>query len=236
MKDSEADIAIGVLNKLIAQELETASAGQRYGNKPLEECATIRYHAYTFARDKIREALADAVEERDARNPFQCQRDELVTQDMHTCDLCCRRVSSPVYAVHLAYMDQAKTASEVCADCMWRLKFQPVRTVSLDSYRLYEQWLVADGGRRMKDRTPHLCRNALGTAICASNGIGPGRSTFPRHRLQHCVVCGRWWKASAVSTHLTIWTEMPDWVIRMLWHSIWESAENHPTKERGNHE
>lgn len=87
----------------------------------------------------------------------------------------------------------------------------------------------------MKDRTPHLCRNALGTAICASNGIGPGRSTFPRHRLQHCVVCSRWWKATAVSTHLTIWTEMPEWIIRMLWHSIWESAENHPTKERGNH-
>ena len=37
MRNSDADIAIGVLNKLIAQELETASAGQRYGNKPLEE-------------------------------------------------------------------------------------------------------------------------------------------------------------------------------------------------------
>ena len=143
MKDSEADIAIGVLNKLIAQELETASAGQRYGNKPLEECATSRYHAYTFARDKIREALADAVEERDARNPFQCQRDELVTQDMHTCDLCGMRVSGPVYAVHLAYMDQAKTASEVCADCMWRLKFSPVRAMSLDAYRLFEQWRLS---------------------------------------------------------------------------------------------
>ena len=77
---------------------------------------------------------------------------------------------------------------------------------------------------------------AAASAICASNGIGPGRCTFPRHRLQHCVVCGRWWKASAVSTHLTIWTGMPDWVIRMLWHNIWESAENHPTQERGNHE
>lgn len=141
MKDSEADIAIGVLNKLIAQELEAASAGQRYGNRPLEECATIRSNAYTFARDKIREALADAVEERDALNPFQCQRDELVAQDMHTCDLCRRRVSSPVYAVHLAYMDQAKTASEVCADCMWRMKFQPVRAISLDMYRLFERWL-----------------------------------------------------------------------------------------------
>ena len=29
---------------------------------------------------------------------------------------------------------------------------------------------------------------------------------------------------------------MPEWIIRMLWHSIWESAEKHPTKERGNHE
>lgn len=143
MRNSDADIAIDVLNKLIAKELETARAGQRYGNKPLEESASIRYHTYINAKDKIREALADAVEERDARNPFQCQRDELVTQDMHTCDLCGRRVSSPVYAVHLAYTDQAKTASEVCADCMWRLKFQPVRTVSLDSYRLYEQWLLS---------------------------------------------------------------------------------------------
>lgn len=143
MKDSEADIAIGVLNKLIAQELEAASAGMRFGNRPLEESASIRYHAYINARDEIRKALADAVEERDARNPFQCQRDELVTQDMHTCDLCGRRVSSPVYAVHIAYMDQAKTASEVCADCMWRLKFSPVRAISLDAYRLFEQWRLS---------------------------------------------------------------------------------------------
>ena len=82
MRNSDADIAIDVLNKLIAQELEAASAGMRFGNRPLEESASIRYHAYINARDKIREALADAVEERDARNPFQCQRDELVTQDM----------------------------------------------------------------------------------------------------------------------------------------------------------
>ena len=142
MRNSDADIAIDVLNKLIAQELEAASAGMRFGNRPLEESASIRYHAYINARDKIREALADAVEERDARNPFQC-RDELVTQDMHTCDLCGRRVSSPVYAVHIAYMDQAKTASEVCADCMWRLKFSPVRAISLDVYRLFEQWRLS---------------------------------------------------------------------------------------------
>jgi hypothetical protein len=113
MRNSDADIAIDVLNKLIAQELEAASAGMRFGNRPLEESASIRYHAYINARDKIREALADAVEERDARNPFQCQRDELVTQDMHTCDLCGRRVSSPV------------------------------RAISLDVYRLFEQWRLS---------------------------------------------------------------------------------------------
>ena len=58
MRNSDADIAIDVLNKLIAQELEAASAGMRFGNRPLEESASIRYHAYINARDKIREALA----------------------------------------------------------------------------------------------------------------------------------------------------------------------------------
>lgn len=143
MRNSDADIAIDVLNKLIAQELEAASAGMRFGDRPLEESASIRYHAYLNARDKIREALAAAVDERDALNPFLPQRDELVTQDMHTCDLCGRRVSSPVYAAHLAYMDQAKTASEVCAGCMWRLKFSPIRTISLDAYRLFERWRLS---------------------------------------------------------------------------------------------
>lgn len=56
---SDADIAIDVLNKLVAQELEAACAGQRDGNRPLYECAATRYHAYLYARDKIREALAE---------------------------------------------------------------------------------------------------------------------------------------------------------------------------------
>lgn len=141
MKDSEADIAIGVLNKLIDQELEAVRAATRDGNTPFGSYAQTRHNAFLYARDEIRKALAAAVDERGAENPFLPQRDELVTQDMHTCDLCGRRVSSPVYAVHLAYMDQAKTASEVCADCMWRMKFQPVRAISLDMYRLFERWL-----------------------------------------------------------------------------------------------
>lgn len=141
MKDSEADIAIGVLNKLIDQELEAVRSATRDGNTPFGGYAQTRHNAFLTAKDEIRKALAAAVDERGAGNPFLPQRDELVTQDMHTCDLCGRRVSSPVYAVHLAYMDQAKTASEVCADCMWRLKFQPVRAISLDMYRLFERWL-----------------------------------------------------------------------------------------------
>lgn len=141
MKDSEADIAIGVLGKLVDQELEAVRAGQRYGNKLLEESSSIRYHAYLAAKDEISKALADAVEERDAENPFLPQRDELVTMDIHTCDLCGRWCSSPVYSVGLIYGGQTKTVTEVCADCMRRLKFQPVRTISLDIYRLFEKWL-----------------------------------------------------------------------------------------------
>lgn len=141
MKDSEADIAIGVLGKLVDQELEAVRAGQRYGNKLLEESSSIRYHAYLAAKDEISKALADAVEERDAENPFLPQRDELVTMDIHTCDLCGRWCSSPVYSVGLIYGGQAKTFTEVCADCMRRLKFQPVKTIPLDAYRLFEQWL-----------------------------------------------------------------------------------------------
>lgn len=141
MKDSEADIAIGVLNKLIDQELEAVRAATRDGNTPFGGYAQTRHNAFLYARDEIRKALADAVEERDGSNPFLPQRDELVTQDMHICDLCGWQCSSPVYSVGLIYGGQAKTFTEVCADCMWRMKFQPVRTISLDMYRLFERWL-----------------------------------------------------------------------------------------------
>lgn len=141
MRNSEADIAINTLNKLARKELDIEGDVIRNDYRNLKEVPSIRFHAYTTARDEIRRALAAAANESDAENPFLPQCDELVTQDMHTCDLCGRRVSSPVYALHLAYMDQAKTASEVCADCMWRMKFQPVRAISLDMYRLFERWL-----------------------------------------------------------------------------------------------
>lgn len=141
MKDSEADIAIGVLNKLIDQELEAVRAATRDGNTPFGGYAQTRHNAFLYASDEIRKALAAAVDERGAGNPFLPQRDELVTQDMHTCDLCGRWCSSPVYSIGLIYGGQAKTFTEVCADCMRRLKFQPVKTIPLDIYRLFEKWL-----------------------------------------------------------------------------------------------
>lgn len=141
MNNTGADIAISTLGKLIDQELEAVRAASRDGNRTLYESSSIRYHAYLTAEDEIGKALADAVEERDAENPFLPQRDELVTMDIHTCDLCGRWCSSPVYSVSLIYGGQAKTVTEVCADCMRRLKFQPVRTISLDIYRLFEKWL-----------------------------------------------------------------------------------------------
>lgn len=108
---------------------------------PFVGYAQTRHNAFLYARDEIRKALAAAVEERGAGNPFLPQRDELVTMDIHTCDLCGRWCSSPVYSVGLIYGGQAKTVTEVCADCMRRLKFQPVRIISLDIYRLFEKWL-----------------------------------------------------------------------------------------------
>lgn len=141
MSNTDADTAISALDKLIDQELAAVRAASRDGNQPLYESSSIRYHAYLTAKDEITKALADAVEERDTENPFLPQRDELVTMDIHTCDLCGRWCSSPVYSVGLIYGGQAKTVTEVCADCMRRLKFQPVRTISLDIYRLFEKWL-----------------------------------------------------------------------------------------------
>ena len=141
MNNTGADIAISALDKLIDQELAAVRAASRDGNRPLYEISSTRYHAYLTAKDEITKALADAVEERGAGNPFLPQRDELATQDMHTCDLCGRWCSSPVYSVGLIYGGQAKTVTEVCADCMRRLKFQPVKTISLDIYRLFEKWL-----------------------------------------------------------------------------------------------
>ena len=152
MKDREADIAIGVLNKLIDQELEAVRAATRDGNTPFVGYAQTRHNAFLYARDEIRKALAAAVDERGAGNPFLPQRDELVTQDMHTCDLCGRWCSSPVYSIGRIYGGQAKTFTEVCADCMWRLKFSPVRTISLDAYRLFEQWRLSN--RRPTNERP----------------------------------------------------------------------------------
>lgn len=82
MKDG--DIAIGILDKLIAREREAATNGMRMGNRILEENASARYHAYIMARDEIRNALAaNGRQERDMRNPFRCRRGELVTSDMN---------------------------------------------------------------------------------------------------------------------------------------------------------
>lgn len=46
MKDSEADIAIGVLNKLIDQELEAVRAATRDGNTPFGGYAQTRHNAF----------------------------------------------------------------------------------------------------------------------------------------------------------------------------------------------
>ncbi|WP_137648225.1 hypothetical protein [Bifidobacterium moukalabense] len=71
MKD--IDIAIGILDKLIAREREAANNGMRMDNRILEENASARYYAYIMARDEIRDALAANGRE---------ERDDLATSDM----------------------------------------------------------------------------------------------------------------------------------------------------------
>lgn len=74
------------------------------------------------------------------------------------------------------------------------------------------------GISRNKRRSPHACRSAVGIFICASNG-------------EHCVICGRWWKLYAASSHLTIWTELPEWVVWLLRHKTWKTMHNQKRKE-----
>lgn len=157
MNNTGADIAISTLGKLIDQELAAVRAASRDGNRPLYEISSTRYHAYLTAKDEITKALADAVEERDAGNPFLPQRDELVnggremsdeqtnpfelhageltTRDMHRCDFCRTLVSSPVYEVIAVFNGQATTADEVCPECMQRFGFKPTAVIPLTTYR-----------------------------------------------------------------------------------------------------
>ena len=73
---------------------------------------------------------------------------------------------------------------------------------------------------RNKRRSPHACRSAVGIFICASNS-----------RIEHCVICGRWWKLYAASSHLTIWTEPPGWVVWLLRHKTRKAMHNQQRKE-----
>lgn len=50
-------------------------------------------------------------------------------------------------------------------------------------------------------------------------------------RIEHCVICGRWWKLYAASSHLTIWTELPEWVVWLLRHKTWKTMHNQQRKE-----
>lgn len=77
---------------------------------------------------------------------------------------------------------------------------------------------------RNKRRSPHAWRSAVGIFICASNGIGPAQYEVSLRRIEHCVICGRWWKIYAVSPYLTIWAEVPAWMIWLFWHSIWKTG------------
>ena len=98
-------------------------------------------------------------------------------------------------------------------------------------YILGKEAEMMHGISRNKRRSPHACRSAVGIFICASNGIGPAQYEDSLRRIEHCVICGRWWKLYAASSHLTIWTELPEWVVWLLRHKTWKTMHNQKRKE-----
>ena len=56
------------------------------------------------------------------------------------------------------------------------------------------------------------------------NSISPAQYEVSLRRIEHCVICGRWWKIYAVSPYLTIWAEVPAWMIWLFWHRIWKTG------------
>lgn len=136
MKD--IDIVARVLHELTEKHLKSCELA----DNPLDrKCARAQCGAISEAESEIKKALAKERECGD--NPFEMSPDELTTQDMHICDLCGEWVSSPVYPVLLAFNGQSKMATEVCVNCMNHLKFKPTKTVPMEAYRDYEQWVLA---------------------------------------------------------------------------------------------
>lgn len=75
--------------------------------------------------------------------------------------------------------------------------------------------------RRVQGTAEHMLRT----------GIGPAQYEDSLRRMEHCVICGRWWKLYAASSHLTIWTELPEWVVWLLRHKTWKTMHNQQRKE-----
>ena len=84
---------------------------------------------------------------------------------------------------------------------------------------------------RNKRRSPHTCRSAVGIFICASNGLGPAQYEVRLRRIAPCVLCGRRGNLYAASSHLTIWTEPPGWVVWLLRHKTRKTMHNQQRKE-----
>jgi hypothetical protein len=57
----------------------------------------------------------------------------------------------------------------------------------------------------------------------AGNPFLPQRDELVTQDMHTCDLCGRWWKIYAVSPYLTIWVEVPAWMIWLFWHRIWKT-------------
>lgn len=126
MRNSDADIAIGVLNKLIDQELEAVRSATRDGNTPFGGYAQTRHNAFLYARDEIRKARTEAVAERLFGLKWALRKDstEIIHEEWRTASEWIRDGYVRQAIEVLAAADQAQPASADGSDYGERMRVE----------------------------------------------------------------------------------------------------------------
>lgn len=126
MRNSDADIAIGVLNKLIDQELEAVRAATRDGNTLFGGYAQTRHNAFLYARDEIRKARTEAVAERLFGLKWALRKDstEIIHEEWRTASEWIRDGYLRQAIEVLAAADQAEPASAKASGYQDRMRVE----------------------------------------------------------------------------------------------------------------
>ena len=238
MKDSEADIAIDVLNKLIAQELEAVERrDMRFGNTtPSTESAS----------DSIPRLHQCQGQDSGRRSPMPWRSGMLGTRSSVSVMSWSRRICtraicvaggcpSPVYAVHIASSMAIRRRHSLGGV---RRLHVAVEVPARSGPSRWMPTVFSSSG---------ACPNRRPVNERPDSASVPERSRHSHLRQQwHRTIpgCRPAYRAlrhlrqvveesTAVSPYLTIWVEVPAWMIWLFWHRIWKTdhKSSHPGKE-----